>query len=276
MAAKSKPILRTPEEIREYVKADGLEQKSGCAVFKYNPKRVIEIVAANLSRGLSFRDIGELTGVPHQSLHRIWKTHTTGKNPRSKRRAKRKTDETAVEDAVKRLRAQRQQELVETPLPDPLQRKFVKGILEGKEEEEAAVAAGIPKQEAKVWSQRQLEDGNMRDFVIQALAASGVHAHSMAESHAALLSARKIDPKTMAQVPDNTNRLRALELAYRVTGAMPGNEISDDDGNFEGVQINMDPKTAKLWFKAFTGREPPPPKDVSPNAVEHGTVGGEG
>jgi len=242
----------TPEE-RSALDLVGAAAK----VAKWDKARLLHFVRfAQVNKAWSYGDMNRATGIDRGTLSRLAQSIPDSRARQAKAVAREEVIRTnpryakAVDAAVEEERLRRQQELVETPLPSGQVRKWAIEILKGASEDQAAIRAGIPKEDAPLWSQRQLEDGNTRDFLIQCFARMGITHNSLAAVHSELLQANKVDAKTGRLVPDNTNRLRALELAYKV---MADVENDDDQSNAIVLQFG---ENAQRWMEAFvTGRK---------------------
>lgn len=229
------PDAGLDEELAEWLAADDEEiaaNSHGAIRPRYIHDRLIGFILHSRNRGLSYSQMQKVSGVATSTLANAW-----GRYDKYRKRDRRRAPH-PVEAAIIRERERRRQELDETPLPDETFRSFTRALLEGKGVEEAAVDAGVPKKDAKVYSERELAKPDHRDFVIQCFGAAGFTHANAAGKLINLMDAEKLGTGGR-MVPDNTNRIRAIELYLRVIGALPGTEIEQEEADFDGVRITV-------------------------------------
>jgi hypothetical protein len=166
------------------------------------------------------------------------------------------------------------------------QRKFAKGLIEGKSNRQSALDAApageLTPSGADSWADRTLKDERLQGTFAQMLDRKGLSEQRIAEVHAENLTATKVVATAtkegqitdVLERPDYSTRHRAVQAAWRLRGR---DRTADEDGGSERLQIVVLPET-KLQIERLVGRsiytgEPidvealPPESDTLPPGV---------
>lgn len=117
------------------------------------------------------------------------------------------------------------------------QRKFAKGLLEGKTQKEAALDAGAPPASAETWASKEVRNPKFLSEFYRMLDLKGLSEEKLAQIHAENLKATKTIVAThegritdQLKVPDYPARQRAVDSGWNLHGRHKPAEVEQPQG----------------------------------------------
>ena len=215
---------------------------------------------------LSLAQIGERLGCSKQHVHKLLKSGKEASQSSTK------ASTTTSTDSVNQLTVR--------------QRRFAKGLIEGKTHREAALEAAPPGKltegSADTWASRTLKSDRFRQGFQEVLAQNGlsltdiarVHRENLAATRIAATSTQDGEITDALEVPDYPTRQRAVADGYRIHGKMKGDSTGEQPVNMKVVVLSQ--KDADM-FRVFTGDGSLPETfQIAPEGVAEAVIEAEG